>query len=57
MTKIICLCLVLADALSACSGYVAGDISKERKRLYEYNNNQEYCDKNPNRCVNNIPWG
>lgn len=55
MKKILCLCLILCS-VSACSGFVAGDIREERKRLYEYNNNQEYCDKNPNRCVNNIPW-
>ncbi len=56
MKKILCLCLILCS-MSACKGFVAGDISEERKHLYEYNNNQEYCDKNPDRCVNNIPWG
>lgn len=39
--------------LGACE---AGKISEDRKRLYEYNNNQEYCDEHPDRCVNNIPW-
>lgn len=47
---------LLLFSLASCSSFVAGNISKERKHLYEYNNNQEYCDKNPNRCVNNIPW-
>ncbi len=56
MTRTILLCLLLMF-LTACQGFVAGDISKERKHLYEYNNNEEYCQKNPNRCVNNIPWG
>ena len=55
MTRTIFLCLLLT-LLASCKGFVAGDISKERKHLYEYNNNQEYCDKNPNRCVNNSPW-
>jgi len=48
--------LVILLAVSACNVFVAGDIDERRKRLYERNNNQEYCDKNPKMCVNNIPW-
>ncbi len=54
--KLVLILSFTAIFLSACNGFVAGNISKERKHLYEYNNNQEYCEKNPNRCVNNIPW-
>ena len=55
--KLVLILSFTAIFLSACNGFVAGNISKERQHLYEYNNNQEYCEKNPNRCVNNIPWG
>lgn len=48
--------LALLFAVSACTLFVAGDVDERRKRLYEHNNNQEYCDENPERCVNNIPW-
>ena len=54
--KLVLSCLICLFLLSACKVFVAGEISPERKRLYERNNNQEYCDKNPERCVNNIPW-
>lgn len=54
--RVILSCLICLFLLSACQGFVAGEISPERKRLYERNNNQEYCAKNPERCVNNIPW-
>lgn len=42
--------------LSGCTIFEAGKVSKQRKELYDYNNNTEYCQKNPDRCVNNIPW-
>ncbi len=55
MRTIICLCLSLFF-LSACNVLVAGKVKPARKELYEYNNNEEFCKANPNRCVGNIPW-
>ncbi|MBQ8672207.1 MAG: membrane lipoprotein lipid attachment site-containing protein [Alphaproteobacteria bacterium] len=57
MRKIILMFLITV-VLAGCSGtlFEAGKVSKERKELYDYNNNTEFCRKNPNRCVNNIPW-
>lgn len=43
-------------SISSCTIFEAGKVRKERQRLYDYNNNEEYCQKNPNRCINNIPW-
>ena len=40
----------------SCTLVEVGKISDERKHLYDHNNNEEYCQKNPDRCVNNIPW-
>lgn len=55
MKKLI-LCLLLITFVSGCNTFEAGKIKPKRKELYDYNNNTEYCQKNPNRCVNNIPW-
>ena len=41
---------------ASCTLIEVGKVSEERKHLYDYNNNDEYCQKNPDRCVNNIPW-
>lgn len=51
----VCL-LLLFMLLSACTVFEAGKVRPERKHLYEYNNNEEFCKKNPDRCVNGIPW-
>jgi len=48
--------IVAGCASSNNSVFEAGKLKKERKELYDYNNNDEFCRKNPNRCVNNIPW-
>ena len=45
--RLVLSCLICLFLLSACKGFVAGEISPERKRLYERNNNQEYCEQNP----------
>lgn len=55
MKKITILGLILLF-LSACNTFVAGNWRKERKELYEYNNSAKYCQQNPDRCVNNVPW-
>jgi hypothetical protein len=41
--------------LAACTVEV-GKVSPERKELYDHNNNKEFCEKNPDKCVNGIPW-
>lgn len=50
------LVLMILCLTASCTLGEVGKVSKERKHLYDYNNNEEYCQKNPNRCVNNIPW-
>ncbi len=35
---------------------VAGDFSEDRNRLHELGRDEAYCQKNPDRCVNGIPW-
>lgn len=47
---------LMIAALSACTVFKAGDISKERKELYDYNNDKAFCKQNPDKCVDNIPW-
>ena len=42
--------------LTACKGFVAGELSEERKRLYEAGNEADYCEKNPNKCMKGVPW-
>ena len=54
MQKILLLIAILL--ISACAVFEAGNIKKERKELYDHNNNAEYCQQHPETCVNNIPW-
>ena len=54
MKKFLLIALLLF--LYACTVFEAGKVSDERKKLYEHNNNKEFCEKNPDKCVNNIPW-
>ena len=54
MQKIILLMFVLM--LNACSSMQAGKFRQERDELYHYTNDTQYCQQNPERCVNNIPW-
>ena len=53
MKKLI-LSLMIA-MLAACTIEV-GKVKPERKELYDHNNNKEFCEKNPSKCVNGIPW-
>ena len=53
MQKLLLLTAILL--ISSCSMFVAGRLSDERKELYDYNNDRTYCQKNPDRCINNIP--
>lgn len=41
--------------VSACTVFVAGDVEERRKRVYERNNSQEYCEQKPEMCVNGVP--
>lgn len=54
MKKFVILALLLA--VCACKGIVAGDLSEKRSRLYEVGNEEDYCIKNPKRCINGVPW-
>ena len=49
-------CFLLMFLISSCTIVEAGKVREERQRLYDYNNDEEYCNKNPSRCVNGIPW-
>ncbi|MBR1600353.1 MAG: hypothetical protein IJ677_02110 [Alphaproteobacteria bacterium] len=42
--------------ITACTAVEIGKVSPERKQLYDHNNNKEFCEKNPDKCVNGIPW-
>ena len=35
---------------------VAGDFPENRNRLHSMGNDSAYCDKNPDKCVNGVPW-
>lgn len=47
--------LFMITLLAACTVEV-GKVKPERKALYDHNNNKEFCEKNPDKCVNGIPW-
>lgn len=49
---ILLICLVAAG----CSPIVLGKVSPERQRLYDRNNDEAYCEENPEMCVNGVPW-
>lgn len=54
MKKLLLLLLLFLNV--SCSVFEARHLTEERKKLFNKNNDKEYCDKNPDRCVNNIPW-
>ena len=54
MKKLILLSLLAV--LVSCKCFVAGEMSEERKRIYELGNEKDYCKKNPTRCINDVPW-
>ncbi len=37
-------------------GCTVGNFKENRVRLHEKNNNEEYCQKNPDRCIHGVPW-
>ena len=47
---------LLLVILAGCKCFVAGEISEERKRIYELGREADYCQKNPSRCINGVPW-
>lgn len=52
MKKLICFIVMLA--ISGCIS--AGSFSEKRNRLHEMGHEDTYCEQNPNRCVNGVPW-
>ena len=48
--------LLMALVLASCSVFQAGKVNDRREELYKHNNNNEFCEKNPTKCINNIPW-
>ena len=54
MKRFIVIALLLM--ITACKGIVVGDLSEKRSRLYEAGNEEDYCEKNPKRCINGVPW-
>lgn len=54
MRKIMLILLMLA--VSGCTVFHVGKVKEERKVLYDYNNSRDFCDQNPDKCVNGIPW-
>lgn len=42
--------------LAGCKCFVAGNLSEKRKHVYEVGNEQDYCEKNPDRCIKGVPW-
>ena len=48
--------IALLLMISACKSIVIGELSEKRSHLYEVGNEEDYCNKNPKRCINGIPW-
>lgn len=42
--------------VTGCKGFTAGDFPEHRQRLHSIGNEEAYCQQNPNRCVNGVPW-
>lgn len=54
MRKLVIFLMVLI--MTSCTVVEVGKVKKERKELYDYNNSQEFCEQNPSKCVNGVPW-
>ena len=48
--------LLLLFCIAGCAQMESRRMSEHHKRLYQHNNNEEYCEKHPNDCIENIPW-
>lgn len=35
---------------------VAGEFPEHRNRLHDMGHNEDYCAKNPDRCIDGVPW-
>lgn len=56
MKKILILMMLVLISGCAEHAFEAGHVRKERKELYDYNKDEAYCNENPDRCINGIPW-
>lgn len=54
MRKIVVFLMMLLVA--GCTMFEAGKVSDERKELYNRNNDREFCERNPDKCINGVPW-
>jgi hypothetical protein len=54
MKKVVLFSLLLL--LCACKTIEAGKLTEKRSHLYEVGNEEDYCDKNPEKCIKGIPW-
>lgn len=49
--------LILMLAVLAVAGcVVVGEFPKNREKLHEMGHEQDYCQKNPDRCVEGVAW-
>ncbi len=46
--------LFVITMLGAC--VVSGDFPENRNRLHELGRDDVYCQKNPDKCIDGIPW-
>lgn len=48
--------LLIGGFLAGCAPMEIGKLSPEKQRLYDHNNDEAYCEENPEMCVNGVPW-
>ena len=48
--------LLLLCYVAGCAQMESRRMSEHHKRLYQHNNNDEYCETHPKDCIENIPW-
>lgn len=46
--------LIVFILLSGC--VVVGDFPENRERLHNMNLDEAYCNENPEKCIEGIPW-
>ena len=51
-----CILFFSLAILCSCKGIVAGELSENRKRLHQVGNEENYCNVNPDKCINGVQW-
>lgn len=48
--------IVFLMLFAVCGCVTVGKFPEKRNRLHELGNEESYCEKNPDRCIDGVAW-